>query len=64
MAATTRERRMTLHPAIGELASDAIDLVLALEALRSRRAITASLPGRSRDTHVRKRLELPGRGRA
>ncbi len=55
---------MTLHPAIGELASDAIDLVLALEALRSRRAITASLPGRSRDTHVRKRLELPGRGRA
>lgn len=47
------------HPAIDEESpSDSVDLVLALEALRSRRAITASVTGKSRDEHIHERLDL------
>jgi hypothetical protein len=48
------------HPAAGETGSDAVDLFLAIEALRSRRAVAASLTGKSRDDHVRERLNILG----
>jgi hypothetical protein len=46
------------HPAVGEKLADSVDLVLAVEALRDRRAITGSLTGKSRDQHLRERLDI------
>ena len=46
------------HPEVGEEVADSVDLVLAVEALRERRAITGSITGKSRDQHLRERLEI------
>ncbi|MBC6456582.1 DUF7003 family protein [Actinomadura sp. HBU206391] len=48
------------HPGAGEPASDSEDLCLAVEALRSRRAISASLTGTSRDVPLRDRIGIIG----
>jgi hypothetical protein len=48
------------HPEAGEKASDSEDLVLTVEALRSRRAISASLTGTSREFHLRDRIGVIG----
>jgi hypothetical protein len=43
------------HPPVGGKVADSVDLVLAVEALRERRAITGSLTGKTRDQHLRER---------
>ncbi len=48
------------HPEAGEPASSSVDLVLAVEALRERRAITASITGKDRDAHLRERIPFLG----
>lgn len=48
------------QPAAGDPASSSPDLVLAVEALRDRRAITASLTGCSREEQLRDRIERLG----
>jgi hypothetical protein len=49
-----------LHPPAGKPASDSPDLVLAVEALRERRAITTSATGATRDDNVRARVDAIG----
>jgi hypothetical protein len=48
------------HPPAGEPASDSPDLVLAVEALRERRAITRAATGATRDDNIRARVEAIG----
>jgi hypothetical protein len=48
------------HPAAGEPASDSPDLVLAVEALRERRAITTTVTGTTRDDNLRARVAAIG----
>ena len=48
------------HPAAVQPASSSVDLVLAVEALRERRAVSGSVTGRSRDSHLRGRIESLG----
>ncbi len=49
-----------LHPRAGEPASSSPDLVLAVEALRERRAITTSATGATRDDNIRTRMDAIG----
>lgn len=49
-----------LHPPAGAPASDSPDLVLAVEALRERRAITAAATGATRDDNLRARIQNIG----
>ncbi|WP_144120613.1 DUF7003 family protein [Catellatospora sichuanensis] len=49
------------HPDMGEQSpSETVDIVLAVEALRARRAITRSVTGRSRDAHLHDRDRILG----
>ncbi|GGV09154.1 hypothetical protein GCM10010182_30750 [Actinomadura cremea] len=47
-------------PEMEEPAATAQDLVLAVEALRERRAITEAITPRSPEDHLRERIELLG----
>lgn len=49
------------NPGLRELASDAPDLLLAIETLRQRRAISASLTATPRETYLRDHISLFGR---
>jgi hypothetical protein len=52
------------HPAACMPASDSLDLVLAVEALRERRAVTTSATGQTRDDNLRERMDnIGGYGR-
>ncbi len=48
------------HPNAAEAGTSSVDLVLAVEALRERRAISRTVTQRDRDPHLRERMEIIG----